>query len=118
MENKKAPHHHSTEREEKQPKNTYFRYEKQRFFLFLQKNTATCSMASKETGIPHKNLCRYKEMLESEGLIMQLFKTKCRVTGHSATYLTGNPVLIENLKKRNDAGYSQQNTAEKAGGEK
>lgn len=118
MENKKAPHHNSTEQEKTHSKNTYFTDEKQRFLLFLQKNTATCSMASKATGISHKNLCRYKDMLENEGLIVELFKTKCRVTGHPAKYLTGNPALIENIKKRYDAGYNKINTAEKRGGEK
>lgn len=116
MENKKAPHYHSTEPEEKQSKNTYFKYEKQRFLNFLQKNIATCSMASKATGIPHKNLCRYKESLYNAGLVVELFKSKCQVTGWPATYLTANPEFIENLKKCNNAGYRQQNTAEKGTG--
>lgn len=112
MENKKAPHHHSIEQVKKNRKDTYFQDEKQRFLKFLERNTATCSMASKATGIPHKNLCRYKQMLFDEGLIVELFKTKCRVTGRPANYLTANPGFIATLKNRTHAGHRQSNTTE------
>lgn len=114
MENKKAPHHHSTEQasESTHSKSTYFNAEKQRFLSFLERNTATTTMASRLTGIPQKNLCRYKKMLFDDGLIVELFKTKCRITGRVAAYLTANPEFMAKIKHRNNVRNCQSNKTE------
>lgn len=59
-------------------------------FHFLQENTATASMVSKACNIPQKNICRYKKDLEKKGLLKEVAKRKCKVTGFSAWYLTTN----------------------------
>lgn len=63
-------------------------------FHYLQDHTATASMVSKETGIPQKNICRYKKDLEKKGLLKEVAKRKCRLTGFPAWYLTTNIVHI------------------------
>ena len=63
-------------------------------FNFLQDNTATASMVSKACNIPQKNICRYKKDLEKKGLLKEVAKRKCRLTGFPAWYLTTNIVHI------------------------
>ncbi len=60
-------------------------------FLFLQDNVATASMLSDVTGIPKKNICRYKIDLEKTGRLWEIDKVKCKKTGFNAWYLTTNP---------------------------
>lgn len=57
-------------------------------FRYLSNYIATASMVSADTGIPQKNVCRYKRQLEKAGLLWELRKSKCRETGHDAWYLT------------------------------
>ncbi len=65
------------------------------YFQYLQNHIATNSMVSKATGIPHKNLTRYKLMiLEEAGLLFEVYKGICKHTKHRATYLTTNKALI------------------------
>ena len=79
-------------------------------FHFLQENTATASMISKATGIPQKNITRYKADLEKKGLLKEVAKRKCRLTGFPAWYLSTNiihitPSVLEsirNAKKENN----------------
>lgn len=58
------------------------------FFQYLIGRIATASMISKATGIPQKNICRYKRQLEKAGVICQFRKGICKETGYSAWYLT------------------------------
>lgn len=99
MENKKAPHHHSTEPASRatHSKDKYFKREKKLFFNYLQENTATSSMASAALGIPQKNLTRYKRELEKAGLLMVVCTSICRVTKHRADYLTTSDKIIKAL---------------------
>lgn len=60
-------------------------------FKFLQNNTATASMVSAETGIPQKNICRFKRDLEKSGKLWEVSKGKCKHTGFKAWYLTTTP---------------------------
>lgn len=69
---------------------SYFESQKKVFYNYLNDNVATASMVSKATGIPHKNICRYKSQLQKEDMLWQLYKIKCKVTGHKAWYLTTN----------------------------
>lgn len=62
-------------------------------FYFLQNHVATASMVSDATGIPQKNICRYKRDLELSGRLWETEKRLCEKTGHRAWYLTTNPDL-------------------------
>lgn len=60
-------------------------------FYYLHENVATASMVSDETGIPQKNICRYKRDLEKAGMLWEIIKTTCKKTGFKAWYLTTDP---------------------------
>ena len=66
----------------------------QTILYYLQDHTATASMISKATEIPQKNICRYKKDLEKKGLLKEVIKSKCRLTGFPAWYLSTNIVHI------------------------
>jgi hypothetical protein len=61
------------------------------FFEYLQQQVATASMVAEETGIPQKNLCRYKRDLEKSGRLWVIEKRLCQLTGFRAWYLTTDP---------------------------
>ncbi|RXG21249.1 hypothetical protein [Leeuwenhoekiella marinoflava] len=60
-------------------------------FQYLQNHSATASMITEATGIPQKNICRYKRDLEKAGRLWELEKRLCKTTGFRAWYLTTNP---------------------------
>jgi hypothetical protein len=62
----------------------------QTIFQYLEENIATASMVSEETGIPQKNICRYKRDLENTGRLWEIEKKLCKKTGFRAWYLTTN----------------------------
>lgn len=96
-----AKHQHNPIRHNKnREKNLqgYFESQKEVFRHYLTENIATASMVSSQTGIPQKNLTRYKAELEEKGLLKVLFRTKCRYTGFDADYLTTNPDIIASMK--------------------
>ena len=82
----------------------------QTILYYLQDHTSTASMISKATGIPQKNITRYKADLEKKGLLKEVIKRKCKVTGFSAWYLSTNIIRqvpsvlqeIRNAKKENN----------------
>ena len=63
-------------------------------FNYLQEHTATASMTAEATGIPQKSICRYKRDLEKSGLLYEVEKKFCKLTGFRAWYLTTNPDLF------------------------
>lgn len=63
----------------------------QTIFQYLQKQIATASMITEATGIPQKNICRFKRDLEKAGRLWEIEKTLCKKTGFKAWYLTTNP---------------------------
>lgn len=63
----------------------------QTIFQYLQKHVATASSVAKETGIPQKNICRYKRDMEKAGHLWEVKKDRCRITGFKAWYLTTDP---------------------------
>ena len=65
-------------------------------FQYLQKHIATASMVSASTGIPQKNITRYKRDLELVGKLWEIEKKLCKHTGFKAWYLTTNPNLAPN----------------------
>ena len=66
-------------------------------FQYLQNNIATASMVSAATGIPQKNICRYKRDLEKAGRLWETEKKLCKKTGFKAWYLTTNPELFPSI---------------------
>ena len=60
-------------------------------FEYLQGHIATASMVSAATGIPQKNITRYKRDLEKAGRLWEIEKKQCKQTGFKAWYLTTNP---------------------------
>ena len=75
----------------RQAKDTYFKTQLKTIFEYLQEHIATASMVSDATGVPQKNICRYKRDLEKEGRLWEIEKKKCKKTGFKAWYLTTNP---------------------------
>jgi hypothetical protein len=77
-----------------QTKSNDFKAQTKIIFRYLLKFTATNTMTSKATGIPQKNICRIKRNLEKKGLLHELERKLCEVTGHRASYLTTNKELF------------------------
>lgn len=73
----------------KQPKN-----QKKTIFEYLKTHIATASMVSDATNVPQKSICRYKRDLEKQGLLYEIEKRFCKLTGFRAWYLTTNPELF------------------------
>lgn len=86
-----------------QGKNKYFQAQLRRFREFLIDNTVTCTMACETLGIPQKNCTWYKRQLEDSGLLVEVFKAKCKNTNRIAAYLSTNPTIIQEVvaKSRN-----------------
>jgi len=59
-------------------------------FNYLQNHIATNTMVSEATGVPQKNICRYKRDLEQLGLLAEVKKGYCKITNHLAWYITTN----------------------------
>jgi hypothetical protein len=57
-------------------------------FDYLQNHVATASMVAEATGVPQKNLCRYKRDLERTGQLAEVKKAVCQLTGFKAWYIT------------------------------
>ncbi len=51
-------------------------------FFYLNKHTATATMVAAATGIPQKNICRYKKDMEQSGILWEVRKDKCKCTVH------------------------------------
>lgn len=57
-------------------------------FNYLSNQIATASMVSRATGIPQKNICRYKRDLQMAGLLVEVRKGICDETGFKAWFIT------------------------------
>jgi Ribonuclease G/E len=75
----------------RQGKDTDFRSQLKTIFQYLQNHTATASMVTAATGVPQKNICRFKRDLEKAGALWEVEKKLCKQTGFKAWYLTTNP---------------------------
>ncbi len=80
------------------PQATFIKAQTKIYFQYLQTHIATNSMVSKATGIPQKNLTRYKREFEDAGLLFEVYKGICKHTKNRATYLTTNKALIQTKK--------------------
>jgi len=67
--------------------------QKSLFYSYLLKNLATASMVSKATGIPQKNITRFKRQLEECNRLWEVEQKKCEETGFKAWYITTNEKL-------------------------
>ncbi len=74
-------------------KDSHFDNETDILYNYLKDNVATASMVAGITGIPQKNICRYKRDLELSGKLWVVKTAKCLDTGYDAGYLTTNPAL-------------------------
>lgn len=72
-------------------KDTEYNGQLKTIFQYLYDNVATASMVSAATGVPQKNICRYKRDLEKAGRLWEIEKKYCKQTGFKAWYLTTNP---------------------------
>ncbi len=84
----------------KENKDNNFSTQLETIFQYLIKNIASASMISKETGIPQKNICRYKRDLEKAGKLWETEKIKCDVTGFKAWRLTTDPNKANNFSQQ------------------
>jgi hypothetical protein len=80
-------------------KGNFIEVQTRKFKKYLTENVATCTMAANATGIPQKNLTRFKRNLEDDGKLIELYKAQCKATGFPAKYLTCNPELIARAKQ-------------------
>jgi hypothetical protein len=77
-----------------QNKDNNFKAQEKRYFEYLKIHIATNSMVTKATGIPQKNLTRYKREFEKKGILKEVYRKFCMLTGFRASYLTTNPDLM------------------------
>ncbi len=77
--------------EDRKDKGNDFANQLQTIFQYLSENVATASMVSDATGVPQKNICRYKRDLEKANRLWELEKKICKKTGFKAYYLTTDP---------------------------
>jgi len=68
----------------------------QTIFKFLQSHVATASMVAAATGIPQKCITRYKRDLEKAGRLWEVTRTRCKLTGFKAWYITTDPEKAPN----------------------
>lgn len=66
------------------------------FYTFLQTQVATASMVAAATGVPQKNITRFKRRLEIAGRLWEVTRTRCQLTGCRASYLTTDPAKAPN----------------------
>ena len=71
-----------------------FQSQMETIFQYLKCHTATASMVSEATNIPQKSICRYKRDLEKQGLLYEVVKKHCKITGFKAWYLTKDTKLF------------------------
>lgn len=79
----------------------------QTIFEYWQNHICTASMVSHATGVPQKNICRYKRDLEKAGRLFEVRKTICAHTGFRAWYCTTNKAWAETLKGVHDEYLSK-----------
>jgi hypothetical protein len=78
-------------------KDSYFETQAKTIFCFLMEYTATASMVTECTGVPQKNICRYKRDFEKAGLLWEVKKDICKATGYKAWYLTTDPAKAPSM---------------------
>ena len=87
--------------EKGQGENNKIKNQKKTIFIYLQHNVATATMVYKATGVPQKCITRYKRDLELQGLLYEVEKKYCKITGCKAWYLTTNQDLFPQSNQYN-----------------
>jgi hypothetical protein len=77
-----------------------FTSEKKAVIEFLQDRYATAAEVSIALNIWRPNLCRHKRQLEEAGLLIEVGKGICPVTGFKAALLSCNAELIKNQQRQ------------------
>ena len=72
----------------------------QTIFYYLRDHVATATMVSTQTGVPRRNICRYKRALEKAGLLAEIDKDYCVETGFKAWYISTDDELVDLFSKR------------------
>lgn len=75
-----------------------FASQKRHYYNYLKKHVSTNSMVTAKTGIPQKNLTRFKRQFEKDGLLFEVYKGICQKTKFRATYLTTSFELFQKYK--------------------
>lgn len=81
-------------------KSTEFLAQQRLFYNFLQNNLCTASMLTASTGIPQKNVTRFKRHYEKLGMLWQVYEARCELTGFMAWYITTNEKLVPEFPKQ------------------
>lgn len=81
----------TSDQQKGQDKDTDYAAQKQVFYEYLKVNTETATQVSEATGIPQKNICRYKRELEEAGLLWEVREIPCPITGRMAWVITTDP---------------------------
>lgn len=63
-------------------------------FDYLLTHVASASMVTDGTGVPQKCVTRYKRKFERMGLLKQVKRDRCKITGRNVWYLTTNKKLF------------------------
>ncbi len=82
---------HSNPQDKRQCEGNIWQNQINTIFAYLQEQPATASMVSDATGIPQKNICRYKRDLEKANRLWEIEKKPCKKTGFKAWYITTDP---------------------------
>jgi S-adenosylmethionine:diacylglycerol 3-amino-3-carboxypropyl transferase len=90
----KNKHENKPALQKQQGKGTEHTNQIKTIFQYLETHTATASMVSKATGVPQKNICRFKRDMEKAGTLAEIKKDTCQLTGFKAWYLTTNKNLF------------------------
>jgi hypothetical protein len=82
---------HSNPQDKRQCEGNNWLNQLKTIFAYLQEQPATASMVADATGIPQKNICRYKRDLEKANRLWEIEKKPCKKTGFRAWYITTDP---------------------------
>ena len=63
-------------------------------FDYLLLHVASASMVTDATGVPQKNITRYKRNFEDAGQLQQIKRDRCKITRRYVWYLTTNKDLF------------------------
>lgn len=83
-------------------KDNDFKTQCQTIFDYLKDKIATASMVAEATGVPQKNICRYKRDLEKSGQLWEVSRRNCELTGYKAWHITTNQDLAPNHQLKFD----------------
>lgn|GEM_PF-3343309 len=83
-----------------QDKYNQFSVEKTAVKEYLTNHIATATMVAVALDIYRPNLCRYKSMLQEEGVLVVTHNGICKETGFPADYLSCDPEIVNVVKGR------------------